>query len=430
MDDISYAAFTRGIQELNLGKRALVEVSLEVTRRCPLRCRHCYNNLSLGDAGAREEELTLDEYRRLLDEIVQAGCLWLVFTGGEPFARRDFLDIYECAKSKGLLITIFTNGTLITPRTADFLAQWPPLAIEVTLYGATRETYERSTQVPGSFDRCMRGIRLLRERNLPLKLKTVPTRINRHEVFEMQRMAEQEFGVSFKFDPFVNPRIDCSQGPLEVRLSTEEAVALDFSDARRRREYARLLEREWGQAAGNPEPGHVYSCGGGMNSCAVDPAGLMSICVLSQRDRYNWRTGSFMEGWNGFLAAARTKKKTRQTKCDTCRIQALCGMCPANGELENGDAESPVEFLCEAGHLRALVLGVETPPHGECECCPGGRRHGALVEAAGRIRGAGATSWRPAAACSGLRVLQDGGECASARGPRGGEQMRTSECAV
>jgi len=201
MQVADYKQFSGLVHERYLGKRAPVEVSIEVTRRCPLECLHCYNNLPMGDRQARESELTLAEHIRLLDELVAAGCLWVLYTGGEIFGRKDFVDIYQAAKSRGFLVTLFTNGTLITPQIADMLAEWRPFAIEITLYGATRETYEALTQVPGSYDRCMRGIRLLLERKLPLKLKTVPTTVNRHEVYEMKRMAEEDFGVEFKFDP-------------------------------------------------------------------------------------------------------------------------------------------------------------------------------------------------------------------------------------
>ncbi len=60
-------------------------------------------------------------------------------------------------------------------------------------------------------------------------------------------------------------------------------------------------------------------------------------------------------------------------------------MCPANGEMENGDRESPVEFLCQVAHLRAAAVGVEVPAHGECEFCAGGSEHEALMESARRI---------------------------------------------
>ena len=84
---------------------------------------------------------------------------------------------------------MFTNGILINERIANYLTEFPPFSIEITLYGATRETYEAVTQVRGSFDRCMRAIDLLLERKLPLKLKTVPTSINQHEVYEMKSFA-------------------------------------------------------------------------------------------------------------------------------------------------------------------------------------------------------------------------------------------------
>ena len=122
---------------------------------------------------ARARELTLDDHKRLLDELADLGCLWLLFSGGEIFARRDFLDIYAYAKRKGFLITLFTNGTMITEKIADFLADLRPFTIEITLYGAHARDLREAHRHPGSYDRCMRGIDLLLERKLPLKLKTV-----------------------------------------------------------------------------------------------------------------------------------------------------------------------------------------------------------------------------------------------------------------
>ena len=112
--------------------------TIEVTRRCPLECAHCYNNLPMNDAAARRSELSYEEHCRILDEITEAGCFWLLFTGGEIFARRDFLDIYAYARSKGLIITLFTNGTLITEKIADYLVANRPFNIEITLYGRTK----------------------------------------------------------------------------------------------------------------------------------------------------------------------------------------------------------------------------------------------------------------------------------------------------
>lgn len=377
MSQASYREFTRDVHH-RITDRIPLNVTLEITHRCPLTCAHCYNNLPMADRQAAQAELTVDQYKRLLDELHDLGTFWLLFSGGEAFARKDFLEIYTYAKQKGFLITIFTNGTILTPAICDYLVEWPPFAIEVTLYGHTRETYEKLTGVSGSFDRCRRGINLLLERKLPLKLKTCPTSINKHEVRDMQQFAE-DLGLDLKYDALLNPRTDCSQSPLAVRLRPEEVVALEFSEARRRSEYRRLLDLDLAQGP-PPISDDLYFCGGGMTSCAVDPYGNMSICVISHQDHYNIRDGSFTDGWNQALLAVRKKKRLRQTKCQMCQIQSLCGMCPANGELDSRDPESPVEFLCEVAHLRAMALGAEVPAHGDCDCCPGGAKYDSLVE--------------------------------------------------
>ena len=377
MNVATYADLSRSIHEHYSGQRAPLEVSIEVTRRCPLECLHCYNNLPMGDLQARRRELSTEEHFKLLDELAQLGCLWLLYTGGEIFARKDFLEIYTYAKKKGFLITLFTNGTLIGERTADYLRQWPPFAIEITLYGRTKETYEALTGIPDSYERCLRGIALLRDRGLPLKLKTVPTTVNKHEVLAMRQFAEEELHLEFKFDSLINPRIDCSQSPLAVRLSPEEVVALDLHSSKVAAEFRKLAEQEAEHPPALANIESTYSCGGGTNSFAIDPYGHMSICVLSHQETYDIRSGSVEDGWKQFLLRVRTRARKTISKCVSCRLHSLCSMCPANGELENGDPESPVEFLCEVAHLRAMSLGLQAPPHGECDFCAGGRRYSA-----------------------------------------------------
>lgn len=385
METLRYGEFSLGFHRRALEQRIPLDGVIEVTRRCPLTCAHCYNNLPISDGQARQQELTYEEHCRLLDEITEAGCLWLLYTGGEIFARRDFLDIYRQAKRKGLIITLFTNATLITEKLADHLAEWPPFSIEVTLYGRTKETYERLTGIPGSYERCLRGIRLLHERGLPLQIKTVATTLNVHELWEMKRFVEEELGLEFRFDALINPRIDCSQTPLAVRLTPEEVVALDLSEPDRAAQWTRLAQA----AAVAPIPSdrndEIYHCGGGLTSFAIDPYGRMSICVLSHQETYDLRRGSFRQGWEEFLSRVRQKKITRMTKCVHCQLKPVCGMCPANGELEGGHPEEPVDFLCRVAHLRASVFGWSVPPHGECEYCPGGSGYEALRKSAAAI---------------------------------------------
>src|SRR3977135_1746814 len=121
MGTLSYAAFSASLQNRLSTRRVPLNGTIEVSRRCPLTCLHCYNNLPMNDREARDRELDYDEHCRLLDELADAGCLWILYTGGEIFARRDFLDIYTYAKKKGFIITLFTNGTLVTQRIAHHL---------------------------------------------------------------------------------------------------------------------------------------------------------------------------------------------------------------------------------------------------------------------------------------------------------------------
>jgi radical SAM protein with 4Fe4S-binding SPASM domain len=362
-----------------------MQVSIEVTRRCPLECLHCYNNLPMGDMEAKQRELTKEEHFKMLDELVEMGCFWLLYTGGEIFARKDFLEIYTYAKKKGFLVTLFTNGTIINEQIADYLVEWPPFAIEITLYGRTRETYEALTAVPGSYDRCLRGIKLLKERGLPLTLKTVATSINKHEVVAMRRFAEEDLGVEFRMDGLITPRIDCSQSPLAVRLTPEDVVALDMATPRCKSEYLVLAQREIKDSRSLPPTDTVYHCGGGVGGFAINAYGEIGICTISQQETFSIRADGVKAVWEGSLLELRNRKRTRLTKCVTCRLHSLCSMCPANGEMENGDKESPVEFLCQVAHLRAATLGVEVPAHGECEFCAGGVQYDGIVESALRI---------------------------------------------
>jgi radical SAM protein with 4Fe4S-binding SPASM domain len=385
LEQLSYGAFSADLHQRQAGERVPLQVSIEVTRRCPLECLHCYNNLPMGDVEAKRRELSKEEHFRMLDELVEMGCFWLLYTGGEIFARKDFLEIYTYAKKKGFLITLFTNATIITEQIAEYLAEWPPFAIEITLYGRTRETYEALTAVPGSYDRCLRGIKLLKERGLPIKLKTVATSINKHEVLAMNQFAEEELGVEFKVDGQINPRIDCSQSPLAVRLTPEEVVALDLHAPTRVSEYRKLAKTGLENPPSLSQIDTVYSCGGGMNSFAINARGEIGICVISQQETFDIREAGVKAVWEESLLRLRNRKRTQVTKCIECRIQSLCGMCPANGELENGDRESPVTFLCNVAHLRAAAIGVEIPAHGDCEFCAGGSEHEALLESAHRI---------------------------------------------
>ena len=109
---------------------------IELTYRCNLNCIHCYCK------GIEDKELTTEEWKKILDVLQKEGCLHLCFTGGEPLIRDDFLEIYSYAKTKGFIITLFTNGQALTAKIINYLVKSPPMAIEITLNGITQRSIE------------------------------------------------------------------------------------------------------------------------------------------------------------------------------------------------------------------------------------------------------------------------------------------------
>lgn len=330
------------------GRRYPVGGTLEITERCNLACLMCYINRPAGSREAIAQELSLPQIRGVLDQLAQAGCLSLLLTGGEPLLRADFCDIWRYAKQKGILVSLFTNGTLLTPRMADFLAEWRPGIIEITLYGASAETYERVTRVEGSYARCMRGIELALERGLRLNLKSVLVRANVHELEEMKAFAES-LGAPYRFDGVLWPRLDGRSDTLEQRLSPAEIVALDERYSERQQEFDRLYE-EFGAAAVRSD--YVYVCGAGKRSFHIDSAGRLSACIMARRPSYSLLEGTFEEGWESLWPNLR-RERTLDVACRTCTVGALCIQCPGWSQLVHGDDETPVEYVCEMGQARA-----------------------------------------------------------------------------
>lgn len=344
--EIRYSEFSKHIHDKTVAKRIPLDGGIELTFRCNLKCVHCYVAYE-----SKKEEMSYKQICHVLDEITDAGCLWLLITGGEPLVRNDFLDIYTYAKKKGLIITLFTNGTLITPRVADHLKEWPPFSVEITLYGVSRETYERVTGVAGSFGRCMRGIDLLLERKVPLKLKTMVMTLNRDELWNIKKYAE-DLGVEFRFDPILNAKLDGSKAPCQLRISPEEVIKLDLADDKRVKSWKEFCERFWGPA----QTDKLYICGAGINSFHIDPYGELSVCIISRMPSYSLWKRSFHEAWYEFIPEVRSQKPKDDYKCGKCDLLSLCGQCPGWAQLENGNPEDPVEYLCQIAHLRAKAF--------------------------------------------------------------------------
>jgi len=347
VEPLEYGIFSKHVHELVGDQRIPLTATVEVTMRCNLRCGHCYIPFSQR-AASGEGELTRAEFQRIFSEIADAGCLWLLLTGGEPLLRPDFLDIYDDAKRKGFIITLFTNGTLLNEAIADHLGEYRPFGIEISLYGATQETYERVTGVPGSFARCMRGIELLLDRGLELKLKSVVINTNQGELQALQRLSES-LGVRFSYDPVIQAGIDGSLVPTQYRLAPEQVVAIDQLDPERIRAFEEsYLKRQ----AIKFEDHLLYTCGAGRAGFHLDAFGKMSICMTARTPSYDLRSGSLAQGWYEFLPTVLATEHSPDFICADCALRKDCAQCPAVAWIEKGDPEARVPYYCELAHQR------------------------------------------------------------------------------
>lgn len=339
-----------------LNKVALSNVplrgSIELTERCNLRCLHCYINPETTGLNTRKRALTQREWFEILDQIADAGCLWLLMTGGEILVRPDFLNIYTYAKRKGFLITLFSNAVAMTPSIADYLAEWPPFSIEISLYGSSERTYERITGVAGSYERCIRGIELLVARGLPVSLKTMVMTLNLHELGSMQEFANS-LGLKFRFDAQLNMRLDGNKLPAELRLSPTQVVQLDLADEARVSGFKEFCE----QFSGPPlDSDRLFRCGAGKNTFHIDSCGNLSGCLMVRHPAFELLEIGFSEGRRQLQLALGSLTRTKHTPCERCQHNSLCNQCPGWAWLENGNLEDPVDYLCQITQMRAEVF--------------------------------------------------------------------------
>ena len=258
LSDQTYEIFSKQLHERASQNRMPISATVEVTMRCNLHCQHCYIPLEQRKA-KHPDELSLDEFKRVFSEFADAGTLWLLFTGGEPFLRPDFLDIYAVAKQFGFIITIFTNGTLINDRIVEYLAEWRPFNIEISLYGSTQQTYEKITGIPGSYQRCLQGIEGLLQNGLPLELKAPLMTLNAHELKDMKKMAAN-LGVGFHFDPVITAGINGDLTPTAFRLPPEEIIQYELNDEHRASTWPEKIASYKDK---NIEGSSMYNCGAG-----------------------------------------------------------------------------------------------------------------------------------------------------------------------
>jgi len=346
MKEIKYADFSLKLHDSAVRNDIPLDGMIALTSHCNLNCGHCY----IRDNSA-QGELTSDEIFRIIDEITDAGCVYLLLTGGEPLLRPDFKEIYTYARRKGLIVTLFTNGTLIDEEIALLLKKYTPFEVEITLYGASQETYESFTGSGSAYDACINGIKLLIKHGVPLSLKTMVTSNNRHDLQAMQEFSES-VGLEFKYGLPILPHISGSQSPYDVRLSPDELIKLDFNDKDRLKEWSELYEKY--NAPASTE--YLYNCGAGQNCFSITSQGRLRICDTIPAPDYCLKKNHFIDGYKMFGPIIERKLKGAKN-CGGCEHVTFCDSCPGISLLEgNKDGERPVDYHCEIAYKRVELL--------------------------------------------------------------------------
>jgi len=350
-EPLSDSEFLRRLNQRATAQRVPLAGSLALTARCNLRCAHCYLPPHRDNGARPTRELDTAAWLSILDQAADAGCLELLLTGGEPLRRPDFPALYRHARRRGTLVTVFTNGTLVSDDTVALFTDLPPRQIEISLYGATAETYERVTGVRGSFERCLAGLRRLLEAHLPVSLKTVLMTLNVHELPALRRLA-QAHGVKFRLDPAVFPRLDGDPTPLQWRVPPREAVALEMAD-----EFTLRASRElFRQQRALPPVATLYQCSAGVTAFHVDADGALRPCVMVAQPSADLRAQSFRRAWESVIPALRERTPPPAFACSACDKRSLCGYCPAFFALETGAEGTPSAYLCALGQLRHAAI--------------------------------------------------------------------------
>ncbi|MGO9121115.1 MAG: radical SAM protein [Desulfomonilaceae bacterium] len=346
-----YGSFVREMLRRAAIDRQPAYGAFELTGRCNLSCRMCYIRHSAGDKANMANELPASSWLELARQAVDNGMAFLLLTGGEVFLRRDFFEIYEPLTRIGLVLALFTNGTLITRDTARRLAHAPPSCTEITLYGATAATYEAVTGVAGSFASCLSGIEALVSQRVPLGLKTTITRHNVHELEAMRSMAHN-WGVPFSGGWLLSRRPDGTLSDVEnCRLSAADCVALEATDRASAHEWTEVALRESATSSHDN-----FHCQAGRAAFVINPAGEMNVCLVLPGPGARPLETGFDEAWKRvqqFVDCA----PPAGAECRACEALEYCARCPAWSMTETGTLTEPVPYLCDIARARKERYG-------------------------------------------------------------------------
>ncbi len=328
----------------SVSKKKPTQVFIELTYRCNLKCEHCFLS------GVESDELKTGEFIAIFQKLKEWGVLFVGFTGGEIFTRKDLLYLLEKARDVGLFFHLQTNGTLITQKVAEELKMVNPTKVEISLYGAKEATHDAITHVPGSFKRSLEALKHLKKLGMNTVIKTSVMKKNLKEIEEIRRIAE-ELEVGFSADPLIAPQIN-GKIPSDCRLSDREMVT-----------YLKTLS--WENEPGARSLENQLICGAGKSRFSIAPDGTVYPCILLRLPLGNAAREDLEMLWK-----SEKWKKIRDIGiedlkiCPECSYLWECARCPGFAHLETGDFLGPSPENCRlAEKIREVRLDEQKALH-------------------------------------------------------------------
>lgn len=339
--------------------------AFELTSRCSLNCKMCYVHTNRDDTGVKERELTAQQWIRLAEDAREAGMLNLILTGGEVFVRQDFEEIYEHLARMGFNINLYSNATLIDEKKVKWLGRIPPAQMEITLYGASADTYERLCGNRDAYRAAIRNIDLLLSEGVNIELKTTVTYDNMKDYAELAEFAYKR-GLPLSIVDYLYPARVAACTAEENRLSPEDlADFLKTVDKTNRHIYGDNCNEQQGQESESRQDKllqelmdikqssglktSAFRCNAGKSDFWITWDGRMLPCgVLEEPSALPLEYG-FKKAWELVGSGCKSIPLCRQ--CYECRHIEYCNMCPAKLKSETGHFDRPAPYLCRLAEL-------------------------------------------------------------------------------
>ena len=347
--------------------RIPLDGALEITPMCNFRCKMCYVRQEPAQVksggGLREIDFWLD----IAEQARDAGCLYPLITGGEPFTYPGFRTLYEQMHRMGLQCSINSNGSLIDERTIDWLVQSPPARINITLYGGSADTYGRLCGNPDGCERMLHAADMMRDAGILFRFNCSLTPDNACDFDRILEIA-RHYGKGVRMATYMFPPLRSLglTGENPSRLTPEDAAhyeaLMNFRQAPPQRfrilaqnelKYREPTEAQLAEAAAG-EPGEIR-CLAGRCSFWIDWRGNMSNCGVNMRPSFSLDTYSFSDAWKRVVDY--TEAFRWSPACHNCVNAGICFSCPAMVYNETGDYNGRPEYLCEMTKYSAKWYG-------------------------------------------------------------------------